>query len=171
MFNRPCDAARSEVRSNDRYLLPRSTNIRRVFVDNSTTPVTFWVGNGTTAPRSSNSSRSTNVASASGRHCRSSTCPPEGGRYLNFCAHMGAGSHVMTEMHLERRRGVASASLGQTSGALQMSSEIKIKVNERFVAGTPVRIHLCCMFSQTNWSCRARDSVAVWHNAVLCSVS
>jgi hypothetical protein len=25
-------------------LLPRSTNIRRVFVDNSTTPVTFWVG-------------------------------------------------------------------------------------------------------------------------------
>jgi streptogramin lyase len=27
------------------YLLPRSTNIRRVFVDNSTTPVTFWVGN------------------------------------------------------------------------------------------------------------------------------
>jgi hypothetical protein len=27
------------------YLLPRSTNIRRVFVDNRTTPVTFWVGN------------------------------------------------------------------------------------------------------------------------------
>lgn len=27
------------------YPLPRSTNIRRVFVDNSTTPVTFWVGN------------------------------------------------------------------------------------------------------------------------------
>lgn len=27
------------------YLMPRSTNIRRVFVDNSTTPVTFWVGN------------------------------------------------------------------------------------------------------------------------------
>jgi streptogramin lyase len=27
------------------YLLPRSTNIRRVFVDNSTTPVTCWVGN------------------------------------------------------------------------------------------------------------------------------
>jgi virginiamycin B lyase len=26
------------------YLLPRATNIRRVFVDNSTTPVTFWVG-------------------------------------------------------------------------------------------------------------------------------
>ena len=26
------------------YLLPRLTNIRRVFVDNSTTPVTFWVG-------------------------------------------------------------------------------------------------------------------------------
>jgi virginiamycin B lyase len=26
------------------YPLPRSTNIRRVFVDNSTTPVTFWVG-------------------------------------------------------------------------------------------------------------------------------
>jgi len=27
------------------YLLPRFTNIRRVFVDNSTTPVTFWAGN------------------------------------------------------------------------------------------------------------------------------
>jgi len=27
------------------YLLPRQTNIRRVFVDNSTMPVTFWVGN------------------------------------------------------------------------------------------------------------------------------
>jgi virginiamycin B lyase len=27
------------------YLLPRSTNIRRVFVDNSTSPVSFWVGN------------------------------------------------------------------------------------------------------------------------------
>jgi len=27
-----------------RYLLPRPTNIRRVHVDNSTTPVTFWVG-------------------------------------------------------------------------------------------------------------------------------
>src|SRR5450432_1315857 len=26
------------------YLLPRTTNIRRVFVDNNTTPVTFWVG-------------------------------------------------------------------------------------------------------------------------------
>jgi virginiamycin B lyase len=26
------------------YLLPKVTNIRRVFVDNSTTPVTFWVG-------------------------------------------------------------------------------------------------------------------------------
>ncbi|HEY7302020.1 MAG TPA: hypothetical protein VH684_29355, partial [Xanthobacteraceae bacterium] len=27
------------------YLLPMQTNIRRVFVDNSTTPVTFWIGN------------------------------------------------------------------------------------------------------------------------------
>lgn len=27
------------------YLLPRFTNIRRVFVENSTNPVTFWVGN------------------------------------------------------------------------------------------------------------------------------
>jgi virginiamycin B lyase len=26
------------------YLLPRTTNIRRVYVDSSTTPVTFWVG-------------------------------------------------------------------------------------------------------------------------------
>ena|SRR2546423_6139353 len=27
------------------YPLPSQTNIRRVFVDNSTTPPTFWVGN------------------------------------------------------------------------------------------------------------------------------
>lgn len=27
------------------YLLPKFTNIRRIFVDNSTTPVTFWTGN------------------------------------------------------------------------------------------------------------------------------
>ena len=27
------------------YLLPRFTNILRVFVDSSTTPVTFWMGN------------------------------------------------------------------------------------------------------------------------------
>lgn len=27
------------------YLLPRETNMRRAFVDNSTTPVNFWVGN------------------------------------------------------------------------------------------------------------------------------
>jgi streptogramin lyase len=27
------------------YLLPKFTNVRRVFVDNSTTPPTFWVGN------------------------------------------------------------------------------------------------------------------------------
>ena len=27
------------------YLLPQPTNIRRVFVDNTTTPVTFWTGN------------------------------------------------------------------------------------------------------------------------------
>ena len=26
------------------YLLPKETNIRRVFVDNSTTPPTFWTG-------------------------------------------------------------------------------------------------------------------------------
>ena len=26
------------------YLLPKSTNIRNVFVDNSRTPVTFWTG-------------------------------------------------------------------------------------------------------------------------------
>jgi virginiamycin B lyase len=26
------------------YLLPKQTNVRRVFVDNSTSPVTFWVG-------------------------------------------------------------------------------------------------------------------------------
>jgi virginiamycin B lyase len=27
------------------YLMPRNTNIRKIFVDNSTTPVTVWVGN------------------------------------------------------------------------------------------------------------------------------
>jgi virginiamycin B lyase len=27
------------------YLLPRQTNIRRVFVDESIRPVTFWAGN------------------------------------------------------------------------------------------------------------------------------
>jgi streptogramin lyase len=27
------------------YQLPRNTNVRRVYVDNSTTPVTFWTGN------------------------------------------------------------------------------------------------------------------------------
>jgi streptogramin lyase len=27
------------------YLLPRFTNVRRVFVDNTTTPVAFWIGN------------------------------------------------------------------------------------------------------------------------------
>jgi streptogramin lyase len=26
------------------YLLPRPTNVRRIFVDNSTTPVTVWIG-------------------------------------------------------------------------------------------------------------------------------
>jgi streptogramin lyase len=31
------------------YLLPRQTNIRRIFIDNSTTPVTFWVGNNESA--------------------------------------------------------------------------------------------------------------------------
>jgi virginiamycin B lyase len=32
-------------RSSVEYLLPRQTNIRKVFVDNTTTPVTFWTGN------------------------------------------------------------------------------------------------------------------------------
>jgi virginiamycin B lyase len=35
----------SKTGESTEYLLPRSTNIRRVFVDNSTTPVTFWIGN------------------------------------------------------------------------------------------------------------------------------
>jgi streptogramin lyase len=26
------------------YQFPKSTNVRRVWIDNSTTPVTFWVG-------------------------------------------------------------------------------------------------------------------------------
>jgi streptogramin lyase len=32
-------------RSSVEYLLPRQTNIRKVFVDDTTTPVTFWTGN------------------------------------------------------------------------------------------------------------------------------
>ena len=41
-----CAGLRLDTETGDftEYLLPRSTNIRRVFVDNSTTPVTFWVG-------------------------------------------------------------------------------------------------------------------------------
>jgi virginiamycin B lyase len=34
-----------EIGRSIEYLPPRSTNIRRVFVDNSTNLVTFWVGN------------------------------------------------------------------------------------------------------------------------------
>ncbi len=33
-----------ETRTSVEYLLPRQTNVRRVFVDDSKTPVTFWVG-------------------------------------------------------------------------------------------------------------------------------
>lgn len=36
------------------YLLPYQTNIRRIFIDNSTPRPTFWAGNITT-PRSSSS--------------------------------------------------------------------------------------------------------------------
>ena len=32
------------------YLIPSDTNMRAVFVDNSTTPVTFWVGSNGSAP-------------------------------------------------------------------------------------------------------------------------
>jgi virginiamycin B lyase len=35
---------RPETGKSIEYLLPRQTNVRRVYVDNSTTPVTFWVG-------------------------------------------------------------------------------------------------------------------------------
>jgi streptogramin lyase len=35
----------SKTGQSTEYLLPRHTNMRRSFVDNSTTPVTFWVGN------------------------------------------------------------------------------------------------------------------------------
>jgi streptogramin lyase len=31
------------------YQLPTSTNVRRVDVDNATTPVTFWIGNNNAA--------------------------------------------------------------------------------------------------------------------------
>jgi len=27
------------------YLLPHQTNIRRIFIDDTTTPATFWAGN------------------------------------------------------------------------------------------------------------------------------
>jgi hypothetical protein len=42
--HRPGAAPRSGRRRVRGVLLPRTTNIRRVFVDNSTNPVTFWVG-------------------------------------------------------------------------------------------------------------------------------
>jgi virginiamycin B lyase len=42
------------------YLLPRPTNIRRVFVDNSTNPVTFWAGK-ITAQKSCAWNRSTSI--------------------------------------------------------------------------------------------------------------
>jgi hypothetical protein len=38
------DSALTKTGQATEYLLPKSTNVRRVFVDNSTTPVTFWVG-------------------------------------------------------------------------------------------------------------------------------
>ena len=43
--DRPGHAAEHQVRRDRASICCRaSTNIRRVFVDNSTTPVTFWVG-------------------------------------------------------------------------------------------------------------------------------
>ena len=35
----------TETAQATQYPLPHATNVRRVFVDNSTTPPTFWVGN------------------------------------------------------------------------------------------------------------------------------
>ena len=40
-----CCASIRKPDSSVEYLLPRPTNIRRVFVDTSTKPVTFWAGN------------------------------------------------------------------------------------------------------------------------------
>jgi virginiamycin B lyase len=45
MFNDMVDRLDPKSGQVTEYLLPRETNIRRVFVDNSTSPVTFWVGN------------------------------------------------------------------------------------------------------------------------------
>ena len=42
---RPHPALRSATGKSIEYLLPRQTNIRRIFIDNTTTPVTFWAGN------------------------------------------------------------------------------------------------------------------------------
>ena len=36
--------SRPETGKSIEYLLPRQTNVRRVFVDDAVTPVTFWVG-------------------------------------------------------------------------------------------------------------------------------
>ena len=44
MQHRPRRTARSQDRQSVQYLMPSDTNMRTVFVDNSTTPVTFWVG-------------------------------------------------------------------------------------------------------------------------------
>jgi streptogramin lyase len=43
---------RIDMKSGDTtaYLLPRNTNMRRVIVDNSTTPPTFWAGSNHGAP-------------------------------------------------------------------------------------------------------------------------
>ena len=45
MLTDQVDRVDSKTGQTVEYLLPRETNIRRVFVDNSTNPVTFWVGN------------------------------------------------------------------------------------------------------------------------------
>ena len=42
---RPRAAVRSATGTSVEYLLPHQTNIRRIFIDNTTTPVTFWAGN------------------------------------------------------------------------------------------------------------------------------
>ena len=42
---RPSAQNRHTTAKSVEYLLPRQTNIRRIFIDDTTSPVTFWAGN------------------------------------------------------------------------------------------------------------------------------
>ncbi len=67
------------------YLLPRKTNIRRVFVDNSTTPVTFWVRHLDTANSLlAGGAQDERTARPGVRVARKPACAPHGGGKLEL---------------------------------------------------------------------------------------